>query len=395
VPIRPSRKILCIGLLLACTIAAGVEAPPTAGTDGDPGTGSDLRRVSLSQAGRDLVVSVRTEAPLGLARLDPTPAVRAGGDRLLCLVLHAAGRRGSRRLCLGGPKAHRRAGLELVNARGGTVERSTVPVHLKRPEKGKLVVALEPSAAELRPQRYRWRAIENRFGCEGCRVSFPPLGFREFRLRPVRPVGCTGGHLGLVTNGSRDHRVVSLTFDDGPSDYTEGFLDVLRDKHVHATFFEIGQEVPGREEVMRRLLHEGSEIGNHTTHHDSNAGYADLEETNSLIRAATHFRPCLFRPPGGAAGAGVLAAAGEAGMETVTWDVDPSDWTDPGSGVVYRRVVDAVQPGSIVVMHDGGGDRRGTLAALPSIIDTLRDRGYRFATVTELLGHHLIYRPYG
>ena len=133
---------------------------------------------------------------------------------------------------------------------------------------------------------------------------------------------------------------------------------------------------------MRRILREGSEIG-------------EIAPVSSLIEGATHFRPCLFRPPGGGVDSAVIDTAGALGMRTVTWDVDPSDWSNPGSGAVYGRVVDAVQPGSIVVMHDGGGDRAGTLAALPSIIDTLRGRGYGFATVSELLGDKLLYRPYG
>jgi len=82
-------------------------------------------------------------------------------------------------------------------------------------------------------------------------------------------------------------------------------------------------------------------------------------------------------------------------MRTVVWDVDPYDWSNPGSGAVYSRVVSAAGAGSIIVMHDGGGDRSGTLAALPRIIDTLRARGYRFATVTALLGERLLYKPYG
>ena len=82
-------------------------------------------------------------------------------------------------------------------------------------------------------------------------------------------------------------------------------------------------------------------------------------------------------------------------MRTINWDVDPTDWSNPGSGAVYSRIVGAAQPGSIILMHDGGGDRGGTLAALPAIIDTLRARGYRFATVSALLGDKLIYKPYG
>ena len=76
-------------------------------------------------------------------------------------------------------------------------------------------------------------------------------------------------------------------------------------------------------------------------------------------------------------------------MQTITWDVDPRDWTTPGSAAVYSRVVGAARPGSIILMHDGGGPRGGTLAALPSIIDTLRARGYGFATVSSLLGQRL------
>lgn len=256
-------------------------------------------------------------------------------------------------------------------------------------------MALPPGRAGLVPHRYRWRVLENRGGCVGCEASLPSSGARLFRLRPVRVVGCTGGGAGLVTNGPRDRDVVALTFDDGPSSYTEAFADVLRDEHVDATFFEIGQEVGGREEAMRRLLRDGDEIGNHTTHHQAFPGYSDLVTTSDLIESATHFRPCLFRPPDGAVDAAVIDSAAQAGMTTVTWDVDPSDWSNPGSGAVYSRVVDAVQPGSIVVMHDGGGTRADTLAALPRIIETLRNRGYRFATVTALLGHRLIYRPYG
>jgi peptidoglycan/xylan/chitin deacetylase (PgdA/CDA1 family) len=211
----------------------------------------------------------------------------------------------------------------------------------------------------------------------------------------VRAVGCTGGGAELVTNGPRDRKTVALTFDDGPSEYTDGFLDVLRRHHARGTFFEIGQEVPGRADVMRRILREGSEIGNHSMHHDLYPGAADMAATNSVIRAATGFEPCLFRPPGGGVNSAVIGAAGGLGMSTVNWDVDPTDWANPGSAAIYSRVVGAVRPGSIVIMHDGGGNRGGTLAALPRIIEALRARGYRFATVSALLGHRITYRPYG
>ncbi|MGN6254756.1 MAG: polysaccharide deacetylase family protein, partial [Solirubrobacterales bacterium] len=216
-----------------------------------------------------------------------------------------------------------------------------------------------------------------------------------FRLRPVRAVGCTGGSAGLDTNGPRDRKVVALTFDDGPSEYTEDFLRVLREKEVHATFFEIGQEMPGREDVMRQILAEGDELGDHTMNHVEYPGYAQIAGAAARIEAYTHFKPCLFRPPGGAYDSGVVATAGSLGMRTITWDVDPRDWSLPGTGAIYSNIVGHAQPGSIILMHDGGGPRSETLAALPQVIDTLRARGYRFATVSELLGYRILYRPYG
>jgi peptidoglycan/xylan/chitin deacetylase (PgdA/CDA1 family) len=358
-----------------------------------------LLRAGLSQAGRSLIASLRTSAPVALSKLDRLPA--ASGSRYLCLSLQPAGARGERRLCLGGnPNARRRAGLELLNAAGKTTAQRALAVQVKRPSASKLVLVLSPAAAGLTPHRYRWRLLADLGGCgakaaRACPQILPTQGSRVFRLRPVRAVGCTGGSEGLVTNGPRDRKVVALTFDDGPSEYTPGFLSVLRQKHVPGTFFEIGQEMAGRESTMRQILSEGDEIGNHTMHHTEYPGYADLAPTTSLIEAITHFRPCLFRPPGGAVDSSVIAAAGVDGLRTITWDVDPADWSNPGSAAVYNRIVDAAQPGSIILMHDGGGDRSGTLAALPSIVDTLRARGYRFDTVTELLGQQMIYRPYG
>jgi len=390
-PISAIRKILCTAALAALALGALASTTASGGSTPSP----DMVRADLSQAGHLLVLEVRTAAPVPLARLARQPAVRRAGARYLCFSLRRLRRRGQRRLCLGGARgAHRRVGLELVNAAGKTVRKTTLRARVKRPKPRTLVIALPPESAGMQPHRYRWRVLENRRGCRRCRESYPKRGGRLFRLRPVRAVGCTGGG-GLVHNGPRDRKAVALTFDDGPSSYTEGFLDVLRRTGAHATFFEIGQEVPGRADAMRRILRDGNEIANHTTHHDELPGYWDLAATNALIRDATGFQPCLFRPPGGAVNSAVVAAAARAGMTTVIWDVDPTDWSNPGSGAVYSRVVGAVRPGSIVVMHDGGGNRSGTLAALPRIVRTLRSRGYRFATVSQLLGHRLIYRPYG
>jgi peptidoglycan/xylan/chitin deacetylase (PgdA/CDA1 family) len=101
--------------------------------------------------------------------------------------------------------------------------------------------------------------------------------------------------------------------------------------------------------------------------------------------------PCLFRAPQGATSPALIAEARRFGFTTVDWSVDPRDWSRPGANAIYDRVLSAVTPGAIVIQHDGGGDRSQTLAALPREIDTLRRRGYRFVTVTQLLGLRMIF----
>jgi peptidoglycan-N-acetylglucosamine deacetylase len=151
--------------------------------------------------------------------------------------------------------------------------------------------------------------------------------------------------------------------------------------------------VPGLASTSRAVLKAGEELGDHSLHHESYPGRASMRATNRNIKRATGFEPCLFRPPGGAFDSGVVRAARSLGMTTIIWDVDPTDWSTPGAGAIYSRVVGATRPGSIILMHDGGGNRSQTVAALPRIIHTLRGRGYSFDTVTKLLHGHVIWGP--
>jgi peptidoglycan-N-acetylglucosamine deacetylase len=355
-----------------------------------------LESAGLSQAGRELVLSLRTRSPIALAKLQARPLTARSRSRYLCLGLSRPDGAGELRLCLGGGST-RRLGSEQVNASGEVTSKGSVAATVKRPSPRKLVVALVPGDAGLAPRRYRWHVIASD-GCKpggDCAEALPAAGSFGFRLRPVRAVGCSGGSAGLLSNGPRERKVVALTFDDGPSEYTPDFLRVLREKGVDGTFFEIGQEMPGREATMRQILAEGSEIGDHTMNHVEFPDYAQIAGAASRIEQYTHFQPCLFRPPGGAVDSGVIANAGGLGMRTITWDVDPRDWSTPGTGAIYSNIVANAQPGSIILMHDGGGPRGETLEALPRVIDTLRGRGYRFETVSQLLGYRLIYKPYG
>jgi peptidoglycan-N-acetylglucosamine deacetylase len=394
-----SCKILCIACLALTMLGGAARVAGAGGRFGESAQGPDLLRGGLFQSGQELIFSVRTATAVPLAELNRLPDAAKASGRYLCLALVPPTAKSEQRLCLGGSEPLRRIGLETLDAAGRVTHQATLPARVRRPSADKLVVSLLPAAAGLRPRRYRWQVLEGQSGCLGvassCQESLPATGAFAFRLRPVRVVGCTGGTAGLDTNGPSGHKDVALTFDDGPSEYTPGFLRILRAKHVHATFFEIGEEMPGREATMRQIIAEGDEIGDHTMHHVEYPGYAEIAGASARIRAITHFRPCLFRPPGGALNASVIATAGSLGMRTITWNVDPRDWSLPGSDSIYNTIIGTTHPGSIVIMHDGGGNRSETLAALPRVIDTLRSRGYSFQTVTQLLGYHMIYRPYG
>lgn len=204
-------------------------------------------------------------------------------------------------------------------------------------------------------------------------------------------VGCTGGGRGTVMHGPRSRSLVALTFDDGPSGaQTPAILATLNRLHAQATFFEEGSHVAGHEALMRQILASGDEIGNHSFDHPTDPGYGELAMTNRRIRAATGFTPCLFRPPYGLLGAKSESAAQRTGLQTILWDVDSYDNRHPGAVAIRANVVGLAQPGSIVLMHDGGHHPQ-TVAALPGIIRGLRARGFGFATVTRLLGGRFIF----
>jgi peptidoglycan/xylan/chitin deacetylase (PgdA/CDA1 family) len=204
--------------------------------------------------------------------------------------------------------------------------------------------------------------------------------------------GCRAAGASYRRFGSRRRRMVALGFDDGPSPYTERVLDSLRANHAHATFFEIGRLVPGHRAVMRRILRAGDTIGNHSLTHANLAGGGafarfQLRKTNYLIHHESGFRPCLFRPPYGAVSARLVREARAAGMVTVNWDVDPHDYAaSENPRYIAGAVSKNVRNGSIVVLHDGGGDRMRTVRALGLLLHRLQRHGYRVVSVDQLLG---------
>jgi peptidoglycan/xylan/chitin deacetylase (PgdA/CDA1 family) len=229
-------------------------------------------------------------------------------------------------------------------------------------------------------------------------VTTPPAHLPGAHPHPrFRLAGCRS-HGELAYRHGPRRREVAIGFDDGPSAETSAFVSMLEREGARATFFVIGSELSlGDVSLLARELRDGDVIGDHTfTHPDlvrSGGAASQLERTLAAVRALSGYVPCVFRPPYGAYDEAVVRTASSLGLATVLWNVDPSDWARPGASAIVARVLAQVQPGSIIVSHDGGGNRAQTLAAYPAIIHSLRARGYRIVTIPELLGFRPVYVP--
>jgi peptidoglycan-N-acetylglucosamine deacetylase len=187
-----------------------------------------------------------------------------------------------------------------------------------------------------------------------------------------------------------DEPYIALTFDDGPSaTLTPKLLDLLAAHHIKATFFVIGENVAEHPEIVARAAREGHEIGNHSWSHPNLAKMSDdnvrsqLRRTDDAIRGATGNRPTLLRPPYGSIAAREKRwIHDEFGYRIILWDVDPYDWKRPGPAVVRNRILKETHRGSIVLSHD---IHPGTIEAMPSTLDALEAKGFKFVTVSELL----------
>lgn len=186
-------------------------------------------------------------------------------------------------------------------------------------------------------------------------------------------------------------KLIALTFDDGPwPSQTESILKILKNNGVHATFFEIGAQAHGRPYLTKELVAAGMEIGNHTYNHKILTKLPAAQVSVQMLRGQTAIAkagggtPVYFRPPGGAMNSNVVATAKKAHLQIVMWDIDPKDWMKPPAATIVRRVIGQARSGAIVLMHDGGGDRSQTIAALPRIIKLLKKKGYSFVTIDEL-----------
>lgn len=183
-------------------------------------------------------------------------------------------------------------------------------------------------------------------------------------------------------------KVVALTFDDGPSPvYTPQILRILARARAPASFEIIGLHGAAYPGILRAENAAGMALVNHTWTHADLAALparrwpAEVDQTSRLLRGVTAHPVRCLRPPYGRTDRAVDAQLRSRGLAELDWDLDPSDYLRPGAAVIDRRVLSALRPGAIVIMHDGGGNRSQTVAALPAIIRGIRAAGYQIVPV--------------
>lgn len=191
-------------------------------------------------------------------------------------------------------------------------------------------------------------------------------------------------------------KIIALTFDDGPDpEYTPEILDILKKNQAKATFFLIGQHMEEYPEIVKREVEEGHEIENHTFSHivlqqmTNESFMNDINRADQLIQKYQPSSVKMFRPPGGGLNLNetVIDSLRKEHFEIVlwTWHQDTEDWKRPGVGRIVNTVTKNAKNGDIIILHDAGGDRSQTVAALKQFIPQLKARGYQFVTVKELL----------
>jgi peptidoglycan-N-acetylglucosamine deacetylase len=195
----------------------------------------------------------------------------------------------------------------------------------------------------------------------------------------------------FLRSGGPTGNEVALTFDDGPGPYTQQLVATLDKLHVHATFFAIGSQEQYFSAGTVAEINSGDVIGDHTETHPMMASlsphdqYEQLFDQMAQIEVLGGKRPRLFRPPYGSFNATTFRELHHLHLLMVLWSVDTGDYTLPGVGAIVQRALEGAKPGAIILMHDGGGNRSETIAALPAIVEGLRKRGLRPVTVPRLL----------
>jgi peptidoglycan/xylan/chitin deacetylase (PgdA/CDA1 family) len=253
-------------------------------------------------------------------------------------------------------------------------------------------IAIGLIAAALSGSKHRHAAPASAAEAELARARHaraqPPSEPENDRSRAVASVLA---YTPFVKEGAGHGRDVAITFDDGPGPYTPGVLSVLERLHARATFFVIGRMERYFSASTVRQIEDGDAIGDHTENHPALARLPAHEQREELAEQIARIellggkRPVLFRPPYGSFNATTIRELKALHLLMVLWSVDTGDYRQPGVSAIVESALAGAHPGAIILMHDAGGVRTQTIAALPAIIKGLRARGYRIVTVPQLL----------
>lgn len=212
------------------------------------------------------------------------------------------------------------------------------------------------------------------------------VGQREALTQGVMTEAETPREETVQENAKEEKKKVALTFDDGPHpQYTVEMMEGLREKNVKATFFLLGEQVEKHPEIVKQIYEEGHVVGNHSYKHEQlskltmQRACEQVNRTNKLIYDITGENPSYLRPPFGDWHEKLDC---EANMVEVLWDVDTLDWSSQNHNEIVNKVLKNVKENDIILMHDG---YETSVTAAMEIIDTLRERGYEFVTVDEIL----------
>lgn len=210
-------------------------------------------------------------------------------------------------------------------------------------------------------------------------------------LREQRAVERVMSYTPYVVAGGPSRREIALTFDDGPGPYTPRLIEVLRKLRTPATFFQVGQSIQTFRAAALTELRDGYAIGDHTQNHAALAHFGRTDQRAQILKAAHAMRgvgtpfPRLFRPPYRSFDRTTTDLMRQLHMLMVLWSVDSADYRRPPAAVIAQRVLAGARRGAIILMHDAGGIRTATIAALPAIVHGLRRQGYKLVTIPRLL----------
>ncbi len=198
-----------------------------------------------------------------------------------------------------------------------------------------------------------------------------------------------------IIEGPFNNKTVALTFDDGPSEHTLSLLNVLKKHHVKATFFMLGNQMQQYPKIVQSVVNNGHEIANHSWDHDDMLNYKNIDlfwqnQVNKQIKITQKIigkTPRLFRPPFGRISSQQVQFLAQQNIKTIIWSIDTQDWNEQTNSVnnLVKAATQYMHPEAIILMHDGGGNRKNTVKSLAAIINHYTEHGYQFVTVSDLL----------